>query len=301
MSRKSARLTFAVVAASVSISTVGLGAPAWAWPFGSSKPADPAKTDPNAPRKATPEQRAAARQLDPLTRAAFWQHEVALDPSDVEAGVGLAGALRALGKFDEAADTADRVAMLAPKNEEAQLESARTHIAAGHGFYAIAPLKQAEALAPKDWRPVSLIGVALEQDERPEDAVDAYNRALKLSPNNPAVLSNLALFYATRSDTAQAEVLLRRAAAQATATPQVRQNLALVLGLEGKTAEAEHLMRQDLPPEAADANLAYFKAADRPTLAAPAQPAARTVTAPTPTRTWNSVQQSDAPPPAKGG
>ena len=287
-----------VLAASGLALSIALSGPASAWPFGGDKSAAAttasAKTDPNAPKKAGPEQRAAARKLDPITRAAFWQHEITLDPTDVEAGLGLSSALRALGKYDEAADTADRVAMIAPKNVEAQLESARTHIGAGHGFYAIAPLKAAETLAPKDWRPVSLMGVALEQDERPDDAVVAYNQALKLSPNNPAVLSNLALYYATHNDTAQAEILLRRANAQPTATPQERQNLALVLGLEGKTAEAEHLMREDLPPEAADANLAYFKAANRPNAPSPSQPAAQTVKAPTPARTWNSVQQSDA-------
>ena len=42
---------------------------------------------------------------------------------------------------------------------------------------------------------------------------------------------------------------------------QIRQNLALILGLEGKLAEAEQLERQDLPPELADANIAYLKAA----------------------------------------
>jgi len=277
--------------------------PVAAWPFGGGGDAKAAaKTDPNAPKKASPDQRAAAQKLDPLSRAAFWQHEIGLDPGDVEAGVGLSAALRGLGKFDEAADTADRMAMIAPKNEEAQLESARTHIGAGHGFYAIAPLKQAQALAPKDWRPVSLMGVALEQDERPDDAVAAYNQALKLSPHNPAVLSNLALFYATHGDTAQAEALLREAVAQPAATPQERQNLALVLGLEGKSAEAERLMRQDLPPEAADANLAYFKGPDRQIGAAPAAPAAQPVKLQAPARTWTSVQQSDAQASAsKGG
>jgi Flp pilus assembly protein TadD len=273
--------------------------PAAAWPFGgSTKPvAAPAKTDPNAPKKATPQERAAAMRLDPLARAAFWQHELAIDPADQDAGVGLAAALRSLGKYDEAADQADRVVVIAPKNVEALLESARDHIGAGHGFYAIQPLKDASLLAPKDWRPISLMGVALEQTQRPDEALAAYNQALKLSPNNPAVLSNLALFYATRGDAAQAEVLLRHAAAQPNSTAQERQNLALVLGLEGKTAEAEHLMRQDLPPEVADANLAYVKGTPAPPAVAPASGAQPAKPAAQPTRTWGSVQSSDA----KGG
>ena len=295
MSRNPAHLPIALaVSALLGLAAAG---PAAAWPFGASKPAaPPAKVDPNAPRKATPEERAAAARLDPLIRAAFWQHELTVDPSDQGAGIGLAVALRALGKYDEAADQSDRVVVIAPKNVEALLESARDHIAAGHAFYAIQPLKDASMLAPKDWRPISLMGVALEQTQRPDEALAAYDQALKLSPDNPAVLSNLALFYATRGDTAQAETLLRRASAQPTATAQERQNLALVLGLEGKTAEAEHLMRQDLPPEIADANLAYFKGAPQPARAV-VQPVSTPAAPPQPARTWSSVQQSDA----KGG
>ena len=281
-----------LIALASAAALLALGAtPAAAWPFAAPKPA--AKVDPNAPHKATPEQRAAAARLEPLSRAAFWQRELGLDPADTEASVGLSAALRALGKYDEAADAADRALLAAPKNIDVLLESARDHIAAGHGFYAIQPLKDAATLAPKDWRPHSLMGIALEQSERPDEALAAYQRALTLSPNNPAALSNLALFYATRGDTAQAETLLRRAAADPRSTSQERQNLALVLGLEGKTAEAERLMRQDLPPESADANLNYFKSEAAPRAAAPtAQP-----TATPPTRTWNSVERSDA----KGG
>jgi Flp pilus assembly protein TadD len=203
-------------------------------------------------------------------RATFWQRELQTDPSDAQAGLGLASALRALGKNGEAADVTDRMLALYPKNMELLLESARDYLAGGQGFYAIPPLKAAMKLAPKDWRPASLLGVALDQDERPDEAVSAYQQALKLSPDNPAVLSNLALFYATRNDTAQAETLLRRAAAQPSATAKERQNLALILGLEGKTREAEQLMRQDLPPDAADANLTYLEGSK--TLAAPSRP-----------------------------
>jgi len=41
----------------------------------------------------------------------------------------------------------------------------------------------------------------------------------------------------------------------------VRQNLSLVLGLQGKLDEAEKIQRQDLPPELADANMAYLRTA----------------------------------------
>jgi Flp pilus assembly protein TadD len=198
--------------------------------------------------------------MDPLARAAFWAREAQIDPADAEAGVRLSSALRALGRYREAAQAADVVLVSAPANLEALLESARAKIGGGQAFYAIELLKRAQAAAPKDWRPLSLLGVALEQTQRPDEARQAFDQALALSPDNPAVLSNLALFHAAHGDAAQAETLLRRAVSRPGAEAQERQNLALVLGLQGKLAEAERLMRQDLPPEVANANLAYLRA-----------------------------------------
>ena len=244
----------------------------------------PAPAKPAAPqplRKALPAERAAAERLDPLARAAFWSHETDVDPMDAEAGVRLAVALRQLGRYDEADAAATKVTTLHPENVEAILEIARARISERQGFYAIQPLKQASRLAPKDWRPYSLLGVALEQSQRPGEALEAYDHALVLSPENPAVLSNLAMFHAAKGERAEAEALLRRAVVRPDATVQVRQNLALVIGLEGKLDEAEQLIREDLPPAVASANLAYLKSL-QPAAAAPLTQAAAKSVAPAP-------------------
>ena len=165
------------------------------------------------------------------------------------------------------------------------LEVARTHIARGQAFYGIAALEQARAAAPRDWRPLSLLGVAYQQVRRPDDAKTAWTEALRLSPDNPDVLTNAAIARMGEGDAPSAEILLRRAAAQPTATLKVRQNLALSLGLQGKTAEAEAILRRDLPPEAADANLRWL--AERTAASAAVAPAAATAGA---VRTWSSVQ-----------
>jgi Flp pilus assembly protein TadD len=257
--------------------TASLGTtPALAWPFGpspaqpppaatttvtptqtaSSAPGQPA----SPPKRATAQERAAADRLDPLSRSAFWSREFDRDPTDATAGVELAVALRLLGRYEEAAATATRVLVLHPDDQSALLESARAYIEMDKGFYALEPLKKAKTAAPRDWTVYMLEGVAHEQNEQPEDARTAYLQALQLSPNNPAVLSNLALWYAKRGDTCQAEKLLRTASVQPTANARERQNLALVLGMEGRFTEAEQLMRQDLPPPITDNNLAYLKA-----------------------------------------
>ena len=234
------------------------------------------------PRKASAEQRAQAERLDPLARAAFWAHEIDVDPADATAGVRLAAALRALGQYPEAAQSAQRVLTAQPDNLDALLELARAFVGQGQGFYAIDPAKHAQTLAAGDWRPLSLLGVAYDQIHRNDDAAAAWRQALALSPDNPAVLSNMAMALAAQGDAVQAETLLRRAVAQPGATLQVRENLTLVLGLQGKLAEAEALLRQNLPPEQAEANLAYLQAiSSRETAVSPAT---------IPARSWAAVK-----------
>ena len=213
------------------------------------------------PLRLTPAERDAAERLDPLARAAFWARVTTRDPTDADAEIHLAAALRAIGRFDEAGSAAEKALAIQPGSAEALMEFGRARIAAGQGFYAIDPLNRAAAAAPRDWRPHSLLGVAMEQVKRTQDARAEYDRALQLSPDNPAVLSNLALLDAAQGDRTAAESLLRRAAAQPTSTVQERANLALVLGLSGKVAEAEQIIRRDLPPELAEQNLAYLRAA----------------------------------------
>lgn len=238
-------------------------------------------------RKASAAERQAAERADPMIRAAFWSRELDVDPTDQEAGVKMSVALRQLGQFEKAAETAERTTIVNPSNAEAWLEVARGRIGANNGFFAIEPARKAQALKPRDWRPASLLGVALEQTERYDEAEAAYRQALMLSQDNPAVLSNLAMLKAGQGDRAQAEALLRKAVAQPGATIQVRQNLSLILGLSGKLDEAERLMRQDLPPDVAANNLAYLRGA----AAGVAKPTAAPAAGAAP-RSWQSLQSA---------
>lgn len=229
--------------------------------------------------------RASYDRADALSRSVFWSQEQQINPMDPMAGVKLAQALREMGQFDQAAETAQSVLTVQPANLDAMLEVGRAHIARGQAFYGIAALEQARAAAPRDWRPLSLLGVAYQQVRRSDDAKAAWNEALHLSPDNPDVLTNAAIARMGEGDAPSAEILLRRAVAQPGATLKVRQNLALALGLQGKTAEAEQILRRDLPPEVADANLRWL--AERTAASAAVAPAAATAGA---VRTWSSVQ-----------
>ena len=72
----------------------------------------------------------------------------------------------------------------------------------------------------------------------------------QLAPEQPSVMSNLALAYAMDGNVEKAEPLLRRAAALGGDDARVNQNLALVLGLQGKYDEAKVAIARDMPPTA---------------------------------------------------
>ena len=226
---------------------------------------------------ATAEARAAYDRADPLSRSVFWTEQAELNPMDPVAGVKAAQAMRELGRHQEAAQMAERVLLVQPDNLEAMLEVGRGHIARGQAFYGVAALERARDAKPRDWRAWSLLGTAYEQVRRSQDAQAAWAQALALSPENPDVLTNMAISAMTRGDTTAAEPLLRRAAAQPGASLKVRLNLAMALGLNGKIGEAEAMMRRDLPPEAADRNLAWLRARSGSATADQA-------------RTWGSLQ-----------
>src|SRR5204862_1967849 len=96
-----------VLAATVLSMGVVFAAPALAADQAPSpKPAKAEKIAP--PRKASPEQRAAAERADPLARAAFWAHELEINPADPEASLRMAAALRQMSRFDQGAEAAER-------------------------------------------------------------------------------------------------------------------------------------------------------------------------------------------------
>ncbi|RZJ31326.1 MAG: tetratricopeptide repeat protein [Brevundimonas sp.] len=264
------------------IATVALFA-AFAGPALAQQPAAPQPlAAPAAPRPpATPEVRAAYERADALSRSVFWTQEAEISPEDPVAGVKAAQALRELGRYDQAAEISQRVLMVQPGNYDAMLEIGRAHIARGQAFYGIQALELARSAQPNDWRPWSLLGTAYEQVRRADDARAAWAQALAISPENPDVLTNMAVSAMAKGDNAAAEPLLRRAAAQPGASLKVRLNLALVLGLTGKMGEAEQILRRDLPPEQADSNLAWLQAR----AGGPSQQAATG-----PGRTWTSLQ-----------
>jgi len=294
-------LVLSVSAITVSCALALAAGPVAAWPFGSKATTQtPAAGQTNAPQtqpddvyvKPTTQQIDAELRAEPLAQAAFFAKAFSHDPTNAKLGLYLSNAQRAMGRYDDAATTAHTVLLFAPDNTEVLLAAARAHIGGGNGFYAIDLLKHLNELKSNDWQAWSLLGVAYDQTKRPDEAQTAWQTALKLSPNNPAVLTNIAMAHVAAGDFASAEPLLRIAVGQKDVTLQERQDLALVLGLEGKMPEAEKLLREDLPPEIAEANLAWLQNSLQSRAATPAAatPIPATPVAASPSRSWDGLK-----------
>jgi len=193
-------------------------------------------------------------ETQPLfSQAAFWGREYELNPSDLESAIKLSAAVRKLGNSQRAIEIAQTTRALYPRDPYLAAEFAAALIASERALDAMRPLDEALSIAPNYARLWSLKGAALDQNEQYDLARKHYDRALRITPNDPNILANLGLSYALSGDPVTAETWLRRASALPGAGAGVHQNLALVLQLQGKTQEASKLARlsrgdQKLPP-----------------------------------------------------
>jgi Flp pilus assembly protein TadD len=198
-------------------------------------------------------------EVDARRDAEAWGARYRANTHDWEAAVKYAQALRLLGQRSQAVAVLQQAAIHNPDNKKVLGAYGRALADAGDYAQALEVLGKAHTPDQPDWHILSAQGAVLDQLGRHQEAQRYYASALKISPDEPSVLSNLGLSYALAKDLPKAEATLRRAVAQTTVDPRVRQNLALVVGLQGRFAEAEDIARADLPPDEAAANVAYLQ------------------------------------------
>ena len=202
---------------------------------------------------------AADSSRDYEAAAGNWNILFQRHPEDLSLALNLARDLRYSGHLQQAIDVAAPFIDQHGPSAEMLAELGKDYLAANRLGLAERTLRQAAEAAPKDWRILSALGVAVDYQGDHAKAQEAYVRALSNSPDNPVLLNNLGLSQAQNGQLSEALATLRRAADQPAATAQVRQNLALIEALSGDPEAAERLSRQDLSPEMARANAGYFK------------------------------------------
>lgn len=152
--------------------------------------------------------------------------------------------------------------MKAPDDAAVISEYGKTLTATGRAQDALPFLARATQMDSTDWSTFSAYGVALDQTGNHETARRNYDIALKLSPANPVIETNIAMSYVLTGQLNQAETTLRRLVARPDATPQMRQNLAMIASIKGNAVEAEQLAREDLTADQAKNNLTVLRQLD---------------------------------------
>lgn len=181
------------------------------------------------------------------------------EPNNTNAAIAYARALRASGQRAQAVAVLQQASMRNSKDLAVLGAYGRALADAGRLQEAHTVLGKAHTPDQPDWRILNAQGAVLDQMGKHGEAQSYYETALRMAPNEPAVLSNLGLSYALSKDLDRAESTLRRAAADPRAEPKVKQNLGVVLALRSKFGEAERVTTGVLSPDEARSNVAYFR------------------------------------------
>jgi Flp pilus assembly protein TadD len=180
-------------------------------------------------------------------------------PYDKQIAMSYTRALRASGRYDQAVAVAQRLAAKYPKDMQVLGAYGKALVEDGRLQEAQSVLPEAHTPDRPSWSILSAQGAVADQMGDHDQAQDYYRAALKISPNQPAVLSNLGLSYALSKQLPQAEQTLQLAVAQPGADARVRQNLSLVLALEGKFDQAQGIAKEDMAPVDAAENVAAIR------------------------------------------
>jgi Flp pilus assembly protein TadD len=201
----------------------------------------------------------ASRLIEPRREPEFYRDRLRDDPRNADAALQYGRALRAAGQKSHAVAVLEQASIAHPDNKALLAGYGRALADNGNFQQAFDILSRAYSPGDPDWRLLSAQGSVLDQLGRHDEAKRYYASALKIAPEQPSVLSNLALSYVLSKDLPKAEEILRRAHASADADSRVTQNLALVVGLQGHLAEAETIVKADRPAGEAAANVAYLR------------------------------------------
>ncbi len=202
---------------------------------------------------------AALEEGDAATAATYYRGVFTRDPKNVTAAIGLLRSLRLAGGLDEAQSVAAETLKLDPDDPAVLAEVGRVKLVKGQATEAVTLLARAVNADANDWKLRSALGLAYDRLGDFGRADASYEAALKISPDNAAVLNNFALSRAMANDLDGARSLAQRATAAPGADLRVRQNLALIYALSGNMPKAAALTRRDLPPALARQTIEYYR------------------------------------------
>ena len=159
------------------------------------------------------------------------------NPTSAEAYILASSALVLLKREAEAFAVLDRALKAAPDSDLPAIEIAKLRFNAGQTEAGFQAIKSWLAAHPNNVRGTAFLAESLTAHNREADAVPVYEKILKLEPENPIALNNLANILASR-DPAKALDLAERAYKQAPGDASVTDTLGWLLLKNGQTKRA---------------------------------------------------------------
>jgi tetratricopeptide (TPR) repeat protein len=145
-------------------------------------------------------------RLNQLDKAVLsLKKETSLFPSDANAWMWLGVVQLAQERPEEAAGALDKAAKLAPDNTDILYHRGRAHLLVSKNSYA-KMFKQ----DPRAWRVHQVIAQANSEADRHVDAVNEFEAAIKLAPNQPGLNEELGSEYRSLGKLQEAEEAFRR-------------------------------------------------------------------------------------------
>lgn len=153
-------------------------------------------------------------------------------PGTLDGEIQRAHLLRIKGDYAEAAHSFAQLLLIAPDDARVVGGYGKVLEQQGHSQEALAFLKRAADLNPRDWSLQSALGIAYDQLDDHANARTAYERALALKPGDASVLNNYAVSRMLAGDYANAKRLLAEAEARGVSNPKVALNLEKLTSLD---------------------------------------------------------------------
>src|SRR3984885_4818043 len=160
-----------------------------------------------------------ADKTAPAKSLEFYQERHRAHPDDAEAALNYGKALRVAGQRSQAVAVLEQATIAHPSDKALLAGYGRALADNGNFQQAFDVLSRAHSPDNPDWRILSAQGAVLDQLGQGEEARRYYESALKISPDEPSVLSNIGLSYVLSKDLRKAEETLRRANSRANADP----------------------------------------------------------------------------------
>lgn len=181
------------------------------------------------------------------------------DPKNKSVAMAYASILRLNNMNEQALAVMRKTAIIHSNDRQVLAAYGKALAGAGQFTPALDAIQRAQDPTRPDWRLISAEGAIYDQTGRSEQARQLYQKALQIRPDEPSILSNLAMSHLLENNLPTAERYLRDAIKHPAADSRVRQNLAMVVGLQGRFDEAMDIAKRELSPTQAQANVDYLR------------------------------------------